>query len=111
MTSKEQLNEILEQLNRLTADVKDLIAKENEEVDDDLEEIVIFDSPTIELHAGKGYTSHVTLLSQLADTENGFIFYFPSYSSCVQDNYICMDYSEADYVYKLMKAYYKKPKE
>lgn len=34
-------------------------------------------------------------LALCEDTGNGYIFRFPSNSSCNQDNYICMSYSEA----------------
>lgn len=54
------------------------------------------------LTAGAGYTEGVDVLCRIEDTGNGYIAYFPSYSSAIQDNYICMDYSEADYLRKLL---------
>lgn len=44
---------------------------------------------------GAGYHYTGNLRVQLTCTGNGFIAYFPSYSSTQQDNYLCMDYSEA----------------
>ena len=32
----------------------------------------------------------------MKDTGNGYICRFPSFSSAKQDNYICLDYSEAE---------------
>jgi len=55
------------------------------------------------LRAVDGYHSEVDILCKLTDTGNGYIFKLPSYSSTSQVNYICMDYAEADYIFKLLK--------
>lgn len=51
------------------------------------------DEATVTQGAGYNYTGNLRV--RLTCTGNGFIAYFPSYSSTQQDNYICMDYSEA----------------
>jgi hypothetical protein len=53
--------------------------------------------------AAGGYCPHVGLLCKIKDTGNGFIVKFPSYSSVEQDNYICLDYAEAEYLYEGLK--------
>ena len=68
------------------------------------------DGDSYVLKAGGGYTPGVDTLCEITDTGNGYIAYFPSYSSTMQDNYICMDYSEADYLRKLLAYIYKKEK-
>lgn len=95
--------EILDQLNALTAKVKDLIEGDSFNDGDGLTEYVTSDGDdTTVLMAGKGYTTGVDVLSTVRDTENGYIFFFPSHSSCEQDNYVCIDYAEADYMWKLL---------
>jgi hypothetical protein len=44
-----------------------------------------------------------SLLAKMTDTGNGYIFKFPSHSSVYQDHYVCIDYSEAEYIYLLLK--------
>ena len=102
-------NEILDQLNTLTAHVKDLIAGDSFDDGDGLVEYVTSgDDDTKVLMAGKGYNSHVGVLSSVRDTGNGYIFFFPSHSSTEQDNYVCVDYAEADYMRKLLSYFHKK---
>ena len=104
---------LLDQLNKLTAQVKDLIAENGEVFEEDgtVERIIDNDSgDSYVLKAGGGYTPGVDTLCEITDTGNGYIAYFPSYSSTMQDNYICMDYSEADYLRKLLAYIYKKEK-
>jgi len=60
------------------------------------------DNDDLILKAGKGYNSEVGVLCHMEDTGNGFIAFFPSHSPSYQHNYICMDYSEADYLRKLL---------
>ncbi len=99
--------ELLDQLNKLTAQVKDLIAEKEER------QAFIFDedgtSCFIEKHddvvflrAGKGYNEHVDLVCSLRNTGNGYIAFFPSHANHTQDNFICMNYAEADYLQKLL---------
>lgn len=45
-----------------------------------------------------GKVSGVRVLCHLSDTGNGYIAKFPSHSSVHQDNYLCMDYAEAEYL-------------
>jgi len=54
------------------------------------------------IHSREGYSMGVDMLCRMEDTGNGYIAYFPSYASHTQDNYICMDYAEADYLFKLL---------
>jgi hypothetical protein len=54
----------------------------------------------IRAHKHGSWCSHVKgeILATITDTENGYIAHFPSFSSAQQDNYVCLDYSEADYL-------------
>ena len=54
------------------------------------------------LRAYQGYPPGEDVLCKFKDTGNGYIFKFPSHSSIHQDNYICMDYSEAEYLVKVL---------
>lgn len=67
-------------------------------------------STGLKLIAGKGYASDVQnkALAKLKDTGNGYIFKIPAFTSTQQDNYLCMDYSEAEYVYELLKYKFEK---
>ena len=102
-------NEVLDELNVLTARVKELMEGELFDEGDGTEEYVTSGSEdTFCLMAGKGYCSDVGVLSSVKDTENGYIFYFPSYSSANQENYVCIDYAEAEYMRKLLTYLHKK---
>jgi len=102
------LNDILDQLNTLTAQVKDIIAEKEEmgfifeDKDETTSERVFIEDEYCIVSAHKGYTTNVENLCELKDTGNGYIAYFPTYSSVTQDNYICMDYAEADYLLKAL---------
>jgi len=50
------------------------------------------------------YTVDNKLLAKMKDTGNGFIFKLPSWTSTNQDNYVCLDYSEAEYMRELLNA-------
>jgi hypothetical protein len=52
----------------------------------------------VKLKSDENYVTPDKTLCKLTDTGNGFIAKFPSWASCHQDKYICMDYSEADYL-------------
>lgn len=97
-----KLEEILDQLNTLTAHVKDAMAGDVFEDEDGSSVHVVEQGDTYILKTGKGYSSNVNILCLMQDTGNGYIAHFPSYSSCNQDNYICMGYDEAEYIYNLM---------
>ena len=102
-------DEILDELNKLTAQVKEMIAGELFDDGEGLTEFVTSgDDDTTVLMAGKGYNSHIGVLSSVKDTGNGYIFFFPSYSSAEQENYVCVDYAEADYILKRLSYLHKK---
>ncbi len=106
----ETLNDILDQLNTLTAQVKDIIAEKEEmgfifnDEDESTSERVYYEEGTENciVSAHKGYTTNVDMLCKLTNTGNGYIAYFPTYNCVDQDNYICMDYAEADYLLKAL---------
>ena len=58
----------------------------------------------VRVKARSGYNKGVGLLCRLKDTGNGYIAKFPSHSSVEQDNYLCMDYAEASYLYAALGA-------
>jgi hypothetical protein len=102
------LNDILDQLNTLTTQVKDIIAEKEQmgfifqdEGENTSERVFIKDDYCI-VAAHKGYSNHVKNLCELKDTGNGYIAYFHTYNCVDQDNYICMDYAEADYLFKAL---------
>ncbi len=76
------------------------------------EEKIIIEDNVITIrakHTGPGgYHPHVDLLCTITDNGNGFTAYFPSYSNAIPENYICLDYCEADYIVNGLKKYYKK---
>ncbi len=100
--------DILSQLEALTAKVKALDTGEVIEEDGFVERIMSSGENTYVLKANAGYTTGVDVLCSIEDTGNGYIANFPSYSSCEQENYICMDYAEADYLRKLLTYLFKK---
>ena len=110
--NKETYNEILDQLNNLTAQVKDLIEDNNNaetfKDNEGFAEKIIDNDDSISLYATEGYSSDVDLLANLRDTGNGYIMYIPAYNCTDQDNYICMDYSEADYLRKMLNYIYRR---
>jgi hypothetical protein len=52
----------------------------------------------VKLKSDENYIYSNKTLCKLTDTGNGFIVKIPAWASCHQDKYICMDYSEADYL-------------
>lgn len=83
--------------------VKGLIAGDvTEEEDGCSERIRVSGENFYYLHPERGYADHVDILCSIEDTGNGYIAFFPSHASHTQDNYICMDYAEADYLLKLL---------
>jgi len=93
-----QLKIIAESMNKNKDSIKTTVIEE----DGFTESIYKDDNGGYVLKAGAGYNSNVDILCTIDDTNNGYIAYIPSYSSSMQDNYICMDYSEADYLRKLL---------
>ncbi len=51
------------------------------------------------VRAEAGYNPNVNALLTLTNTGNGFVSVHHSYQSYKQDNYICLDYDEAEYLY------------
>lgn len=103
--------EILDQLELLTAKVEELQKGKVFEEEDIRERIIDSDDDRYVLKADGGYASNVDTLCVLTDTGNGYIAYFPTYNSIDQDNYICMNYSEADYLRKMLSYIHKKTSE
>lgn len=101
------LNEILEQLQKLTEQVEDMMNENVFEEDGLVERIHNLGSGIYTLNAGGGYNAGVDVLCEIRNTGNGFIACFPSYSSSMQDNYICMGYDEADALRKLLTFIHK----
>jgi len=64
------------------------------------------DNSVYKFFSDNSYTEPDKLLCKLKDTGNGYIFKFPSWSSSRQDNYICLDYAEAYYVYKMLEKHH-----
>ena len=96
--------EVLDQLNNLTAQVKDMM-HQNGAMTEETDGCTEFYDSLEDFHtlkAGKGYNANVGNLCMVEDTGNGYIVIFPSYSSCEQDYYICLDYAQADYLYKIL---------
>lgn len=50
------------------------------------------------------------LVLELKNTGNGYIAYFPGQGTTTQDNFLCMDYSEASYLFAAMKKFKKELK-
>jgi hypothetical protein len=101
------LNAVLDQLNALTEQVKDIIAEEEtnfifHDEDEQTSERVFIEDDYCIVKAHKGYSNHVKNLCELKDTGNGYIAYFPTHNCINQENYICMTYSEADYLLKAL---------
>ena len=72
------------------------------------EEKVVETKSGLKLKAVKGYNKGVDTLCKMKNTGNGFIFKFPTYSCVQQENYTCLDYAEAEYIWKLLDHYYSK---
>jgi hypothetical protein len=88
----------------------ELVVKEcakREEVDGCSEIAEKLDDNLYCLSPVKGYCDHVDILCTVNDTGNGYIAHFPSHASHTQDNYICMNYAEADYLLKLLTYIHK----
>ena len=59
----------------------------------------------VKIKSTKEYTQDNKLLMKVTDTGNGFICKSPTWSCLDQDNYICMDYSEAHHIYVALKEF------
>jgi hypothetical protein len=52
------------------------------------------------------FTTADKALAKMKDTENGYIFKFPSWTSTEQDKYVCLDYDEAYDLWQILNAHY-----
>ncbi len=69
-----------------------------------MSEKVVVKGNVVKVKASIGYAiPEESTLLKMTDTGNGYICKFPAYSSCYQDNYICLDYDEAEYLYLALK--------
>lgn len=59
----------------------------------------------VRIKSDKSYVENNRLLMKVTDTGNGFICFSPSWSSTYQDQYVCMDYAEAQYIYEALKLF------
>ena len=62
------------------------------------------DGNKTKLKFGSGYSFPDETAAVLTDTENGYICKFKSCSSVTQDYYVCLDYSQAQDLYLLLKT-------
>ncbi len=71
---------------------------------DGASEVITYDTDkgVAKIKALTGYCKDVNLLAKLTDTGKGYIVKFKNYSSVSQDNYVCIDYAQADELYKLL---------
>lgn len=72
-----------------------------------MKERVIRNGKVVRIYAKSGYLPHVNgkVMCKLETTGNGYIAKFKSFSSAMQDNYVCLDYSEASLLFKAMSAF------
>ena len=61
----------------------------------------------VTVRAAGGYLKHVEKLLIMTNTGNGFISKFPACSIAEQDNFVCLDYSEAEYIWQALTCFYK----
>lgn len=79
---------------------KELITKENSYVlktNQDGKKIKLMPHESDEL-----WTRYDMPVAKCKDTGNGYIFKFPSWSCVDQDNYVCLNYAEAEYIRLLL---------
>lgn len=72
-----------------------------------LQDHVFRDKDNAVVVAGKGYAIAGKTRCALTDTGNGFIAHFPSHTSTLQDNYVCMDYDQAHALVMALSAFKK----
>jgi hypothetical protein len=62
----------------------------------------------VKVIADSSYRSEIIdkTVCKITDTGNGYIVKFPSFSSCAQEHYVCLDYSQADLLFKGLKGFY-----
>jgi len=63
----------------------------------------------VKVIAGSDYSPHVRwrALANVTNTGNGYIAKFKSFSSARQDNYVCLDYAEAHYLWLALGEFFK----
>jgi hypothetical protein len=59
----------------------------------------------VKIKSDASYVEDNKLLMKITDTGNGFICHSPSWNCLDQDNYICMDYSQAHLIYVALKEF------
>lgn len=60
---------------------------------------------TVKVKARRGYAQPGRTMCTLKDTGNGYIAHFHSASSCQQDSFVCMDYSDARHLILALSAF------
>jgi hypothetical protein len=55
--------------------------------------------------ASGGTDSVDKTVAKITDTGNGYIVKFPAHSSMHQHYYVCLDYSQAAFLYRLLSEY------
>ncbi len=105
------IQEILQKIDDLRTEVLEIKENTNDQTyyTDDCVEQVNYDlnTDTYTIRAVNGYNTEVDILATMENNGNGFTCKFPSYICTAADNYICLDYAEADYLYKMLKEYRK----
>jgi len=66
---------------------------------------VKYKNGVVKIKSDSGYVHDNKLLFKMTETGNGYICYTPAWTSINQDNYICMGYDEAQYIYLALKAF------
>lgn len=74
---------------------------------ENLEDFVVRDGDQSVVMAGQGYNIKGDIRCHLKNTGNGYIAHFPSHSSSYQDNYVCMDYDQAQALVMALSAFKK----
>lgn len=72
-----------------------------------LEDFVVRDDNESVVMAGHGYNIKGEIRCHLKNTGNGYIAHFPSHSSSYQDNYVCIDYDQAQALVMALSAFKK----
>lgn len=64
---------------------------------------------TVKVIDGSDYSPYVRgrALAKVTNTGNGYIAKFKSFSSVQQDNYVCLDYSEAHVLWLALGEFFK----
>ena len=76
-----------------------------------LEDRVVRKNKVVQIIADKGYCPEIQgkVICKLTNTGNGFIAKFKSHTSSIQDNYVCLDYAEAEILHKALHVFFGEP--